>query len=127
MVILVALDFSRALLAYSTIANASREGARYAALHSDEGVDEIKQNAVDRYAGPLDRNSLSVSVEYSENGGRTFTQGWPVTASRPPRTLTVRVVVTYPWEATSAIAAGLLAATSGSAELASAALMDARR
>jgi Flp pilus assembly protein TadG len=126
-VMIVALDFSRALLAYSTIANASREGVRYAALHADAGVDEIKRNAVDRYAGPLSRSALSVSVEYSENGGATFTAGWPAALSRPPRTVTVRLVVKYPWQATSAIAAGFLTATSGSAELESSALMDTRR
>jgi Flp pilus assembly protein TadG len=125
--ILVGLDFSRALLVNSTIANASREGARYAALHSDASVDDIKQSAIDPYAGPLDRSALLVSVDYSDNGGGTFKSDWPASVSRPPRTVTVRVTVKYPWEATSAIAAGFLAATSGSAELASAAFMDARR
>jgi Flp pilus assembly protein TadG len=125
--LLVGLDFSRTLLAYSTIANASREAARYATLHFDAGVDDIKKNAIDRYAGPLDPNALSVSVEYSDNGGGTFKSDWPAVASRPPRTVTVRVTVRYPWQSTSAIAAGFLTATSGSAVLASAALMDGRR
>lgn len=124
-VMLAALDFTRALLAYSTIGNASREGVRYAVLHPASDTARIEQEVESR-AGPLSRDALSVVVEYSQDNGATFAS-WPASQSRPPRTVTVRVSVRYPWQATSAMAAGFFAATSGSAALMSEARMDMRR
>lgn len=124
-VVLAALDFSRAVLAYSTIANASREGARYAVLHPDADRGEIEE-AVRGFAGPLNRELLTVPrIQYSEDERQTFAEAQPP-AQRRPRTVAVKVFVEYPWQATSAVA-GLFAATGGSATLVTSSLMDTRR
>jgi Flp pilus assembly protein TadG len=120
-VLLTGIDFSRALLAYSTIGNATREGVRYATLHPGATDAEIL-GAVQRYAGPLNPDLLELEVNYTESGPSSL--GIP---SRLPRTVTVQVIVTYPWQATSAIAAGFFTATSGSPKLASSASMDTQR
>jgi Flp pilus assembly protein TadG len=120
-VLLTGIDFSRSLLAYSTIGNASREGVRYAALHPGASDADVS-GAVRRYAGPLNPGLFEVVVKYTERG--TPTTGIP---SRLPRTVTVQVTVKYPWEATSAVAAGFFTATSGSAKLVSSTAMDVQR
>jgi Flp pilus assembly protein TadG len=120
-ILLTGIDFSRALLAYSTIGNATREGVRYATLHPGASNEDI-MGAVQRYAGPLNPDLIELDVKYTERG--TPSSGIP---SRLPRTVTVQVTLKYPWEATSAIAAGFFTATSGSANLAASATMDTQR
>ncbi|MDQ2967659.1 MAG: pilus assembly protein [Actinomycetota bacterium] len=120
-ILLTGIDFSRALLAYTTIGNATREGVRYAALHPGATDAEVL-GAVQRYAGPLNPSLFELEVKYTEGGAASA--GIP---SRRPRPLTVQVTVKYPWQATSAIAAGFFTATSGSPTLASSASMDTQR
>jgi TadE-like protein len=121
-ILLTGIDFSRALLAYTTIGNATREGVRYAALHPGASDADVLL-AVQRYAGPLDPSLIElVEVKYTEGGAPSV--GIP---SRLPRPMTIQVVVKYPWQATSAVAAGFFTATSGSKELESTATMDTQR
>jgi Flp pilus assembly protein TadG len=124
LVMLTALDFTRALLAYSTISNASREGVRYAVLHPTKGVRDIEE-AVESRSRPLDKRALTVSVSYSEDGSQFAS--WPVAESRPPRRVVVRVEVSYPWQAASAVAGAFFAAATQSQGFVSTSLMEMRR
>ncbi|HYU82295.1 MAG TPA: TadE/TadG family type IV pilus assembly protein [Candidatus Polarisedimenticolia bacterium] len=93
LVLVACLDFARAVNAYGTVANASREGARYAAVHPSATDADVKAYLAGRIA-PLDYGRMEVSV--SSGFVRTPDPRW--TASAPaPGTVTVRV--TYPWEA----------------------------
>jgi Flp pilus assembly protein TadG len=118
--LLTGIDFSRALIAYTTIGNATREGVRYATLHPGATDAEIL-GAVQRYAGPLNPELMELEVKYTEAGPS------PGIPSRLSRAVTVQVIVKYPWQATSAVAASFFAATSGSPKLATSATMDTRR
>lgn len=119
--LLTGIDFSRALVAYTTVGNATREGVRYAALHPG-ATDADVMGAVRRYAGSLDPNLIELDVTYTAHGAPAA--GIP---SRIPRTVTVQVTVQYPWASTSAIAASFVRATNGSGKLTSLATMDAQR
>jgi hypothetical protein len=109
------LDFARALNAYVTIANASREGARYAIVHPDADNAAIRTLVAGRVA-PLDTGtSLVVSTTYDDGGGPL---PWPDTglpASAPvPREIKVRVVTTYSWYASTWLIGSLFSTTTGS-------------
>ncbi len=58
LVVLGLMDFSRAMLAHSTVANAAREGARYASIHPDDTAN-IRQAALALTVG-LDNVSVDV-------------------------------------------------------------------
>ena len=96
------LDTGRAVNAYVTISNASREGARYVALNPTAAPSAIKSNAVLPHTQQLDPGSVAVSVTYS---GNVTSNACPVAtttappAASPPATIPVRVDVTYPWSA----------------------------
>jgi Flp pilus assembly protein TadG len=93
LVLVACLDFARAANAYGTVANASREGARYAAVHPSATDADVKAYLAARVA-PLDYARLQVSV--SPGFVRAADPRW--TAGEPaPGTVTVRV--TYPWQA----------------------------
>jgi Flp pilus assembly protein TadG len=125
LLLFVGLDFSRVLLAYATIGNASREGARYAILHPDATGDDVAQ-VVRSYAGPLSPTALTVTVEYSADRRATFVTT-PPAAQRNPRPVTVKVSVRYPWAATSGVAATFLVASAGTRTVAASAQMDMQR
>jgi len=97
------LDTGRAVNAYVTISNASREGARYASLNPTAAPSAIKSSAVLPHAQQLDGASINVSVTYSDSN--VTSSACPVAtttappASSPPATIPVRVDVTYPWSA----------------------------
>jgi Flp pilus assembly protein TadG len=126
LLILVALDFTRALIAYSTVGNASREGVRYAVLHPGATKGKIEQE-VERRSQPLSPKALKVVVEYSTDGGATYVAWTPAGSTTKPRNVTVRVSVSYPWQAASAVAAGFLSNTTGSSSLVSTSHMETRR
>jgi len=109
--------------AYVTVANASREGARYAMLSPSSPPSAIVSAARARVV-PLDPSQLTVSASYYD--GATF-RPWPsngVPASSPqPNAVTIRVEVSYPWSAVSA----LIAQFFGTAPLTSSATVDTRR
>jgi Flp pilus assembly protein TadG len=97
------LDTGRAVNAYVTISNASREGARYAALNPTAAPAAIKSSAVVPHAQQLDASGINVYVTY--NAGVTSTNCPVVTTTPPPATspapttIPVRVDVSYPWSA----------------------------
>ena len=96
------LDTARAVNAYVTISNASREGARYAALNPTASPPAIKSSAVVPHAQQLEASSINVYVTY--NNGNVTSAACPVLAtpppvSSPPVPIPVRVDVTYPWSA----------------------------
>ena len=97
------LDTGRAVNAYVTISNASREGARYVSLNPTAAPSAIKSSAVLPHAQQLDSGSINVSVTYSN--GNVTSSACPVAtttappAASPPATIPVRVDVTYPWSA----------------------------
>ena len=101
------LDTGRAVNAYVTISNASREGARYAALNPTAAPSAIKSSAVLPHAQQLDPSDLTgirVYVTYS-NANVTSTACPVATTTAPPASspspvpIPVRVDVTYPWSA----------------------------
>jgi Flp pilus assembly protein TadG len=97
------LDTGRAVNAYVTISNASREGARYASLNPTAAPSAIKSSAVLPHAQQLDSGSINVSVTYTS--ANVTSSACPVATttapptSSPPATIPVRVDVTYPWSA----------------------------
>ena len=97
------LDTGRAVNAYVTISNASREGARYVALNPTAPPSAIRSSAVLPHAQQLDSSGIVVSVTYA--GGVTSTACPVPTTTAPPAgspapvTIPVRVDVTYPWSA----------------------------
>jgi Flp pilus assembly protein TadG len=120
--IIGALDFSRLIVAYTTITNASREGVRYAVLHPAASASEIQQE-VERRSSPLSARDLTVVVKIQQDGG---TQDWSrAYATRTPSDAVVTVTVSYPWRAASALTGGFFASRSPSLE--STASLDMRR
>jgi len=97
------LDTARAVNAYVTISNASREGARYVSLNPTALPAAIKSSAVLPHAQQLDAGSVAVSVTYTN--ANVTSSACPVAtttappAASPPATIPVRVDVTYPWSA----------------------------
>jgi Flp pilus assembly protein TadG len=99
------LDTGRAINAYVTISNASREGARYAAFNPTAAPSAVKSSAVLPHAqqlDPTDATGIRVFVTYNNVKSSACpvasTTAPPIT--RPaPTTIPVRVDVTYPWSA----------------------------
>jgi Flp pilus assembly protein TadG len=90
MVVLGLMDFSRAMLAHNTVANAAREGARYGVIHPDDTA-KIKQAALALTVG-LDNATVDV---------------------RRPASNVVEVVVTHTFHPVSLFVAGFLDDGSG--------------
>ena len=97
------LDTGRAVNAYVTISNASREGARYAALNPTAAPAAIRSSAVLPHAQQLDAAGIAVSVTYNAS---VTSANCPVATTTPPpatspapTTIPVRVDVSYPWSA----------------------------
>jgi Flp pilus assembly protein TadG len=127
LVVLAAMDFARALLAYTTVTNASREGVRYAVLNPTADHDQIEER-VERRSVPLDRRALAVTVSYSYDNGATFlTWSDGIRERRPPERILVRVTVHYPWHAASAVAGAFFSATLQSQGFVSTSFMELRR
>jgi Flp pilus assembly protein TadG len=111
--IIGALDFSRLLVAYTTITNASREGVRYAVLHPAATTMEI-QREVQRRSSPLSAGDLTVVVKVEQDGSL---QGWSQAfPTRTPSDAVVTVVVSYPWRAASALTGGFFSSKSPALE-----------
>jgi Flp pilus assembly protein TadG len=98
------LDTGRAVNAYVTISNASREGARYAALNPTAAPSAIKSSAVLPHAQQLDPSDLTgIKVYVTYSNANVTSTACPVAtttappASSPPATIPVRVDVIYPW------------------------------
>jgi Flp pilus assembly protein TadG len=96
------LDTGRAINAYVTISNASREGAHYAALNPTAAPSAVRSSAVLPHAQQLDAAGIAVSVTYNNNVTASACPAattTPPPVSSPPATIPVRVDVTYPWSA----------------------------
>jgi Flp pilus assembly pilin Flp len=111
LVLVSCLDFARALNAYVTIANASREAARYATVHPEADLSQIRAAAAARIA-PLDPAALGVAAFY---GASPSPLPWPsggIPPSAPaPAPVVVRVDVTYDWNAATWIVGSFFGAT----------------
>lgn len=127
LILVACLDFARALNAYVTVANASREGARYATLHPAADNAAIR-SAVRARAIPLDTATIGVIVTYDDGSGP---QPWPdsgVPESWPsPQPIAVRVATSYDWHASTWVVGAFFAITSGSRTFGSESTMVAIR
>jgi Flp pilus assembly protein TadG len=111
--IIGALDFSRLLVAYTTITNASREGVRYAVLHPAASASDI-QREVQRRSSPLSAGDLTVVIKVQQDGSlQDWSQAFP---TRTPSDAVVTVTVSYPWRAASALTGGFFASKSPALE-----------
>ncbi len=122
------LDIARALNAQIVLSSASQEGAHYAILNPTAAPSAIA-NAARARVEPLSGGAITVTAEYYNTATATFVP-WPsagIPASSPnPTGVMVRVNVSYPWSAVSALADSFFSGT-GSRTLTSASLMETRR
>jgi len=114
LVLVVALDFARALNAYVTIANASREGARYASVYAN--VDPLATEArvreiVRAHVVPLDTSPLVLRITLTPYV-RTGDTRWTTSSPAPGE---VVVEVRYSWNAVTWLAGSFFSAA-GSAD-----------
>jgi Flp pilus assembly protein TadG len=95
------LDTGRAVNAYVTISNASREGARYVSLNPTASPPAVKSNAVVPHSQQLDSASIGVTVSYANvaSAACPVASSTAPPAASPPASIPVRVDVTYPWSA----------------------------
>ncbi len=121
------VDVARALNAHVLIANAAREGARYAIVSPDSSEREVAAEVAAR-AAPLASALLDVSATYTTDGGTTWHRfgesGIPpaVLASTEMGSVPVRVSARYPLSATTTVLGAML-----SGSIASSSTMDAKR
>ncbi len=118
LLLVAVLDFGRALNAYVTVANAAREGLLVASRPVPESslsaqLADIVAAVAERSA-PLDAARLSVSAQYSNDGGSTWA-GWTTAGAITPGETLVRVQVAYPWSAATTISAVFFAGGTGAA------------
>jgi len=99
LLLVVCLDFGRALNAYVTVTNASREGARYASVRPDgPGATTAVESYLRSRIAPLDPDAFRVrQLTYAP----TTDAGWN-TMSPVPGTVTLKV--TYDWRAVTWLA-----------------------
>lgn len=114
LLILGILDLGRALSAYVTVGNASREGLRFAQMSPAAGADIA--GAVSARSAPLDASRLSVTATYSNDSGSSW-QAWATGGSGAiiANSTAVRVAVSYPWSAVTWTVGAFFVAGSGSA------------
>ncbi|MBS1798687.1 MAG: pilus assembly protein [Acidobacteria bacterium] len=117
MVLFGVVELSRMVIVYTTIANASRAGARYAIVHgyyrtgagstgpSGPGSTTQVETVVKNFAGAglLDTTRLTITVSYPGSGTPLNGPGQPVT-----------VKVTYPYDAIVPFFSALFGPTMGS-------------
>ena len=122
LLLLACLDFARAMNAYVTVSNASREGARFATLHPAADPLTIQSSVLARVL-PLDTSVMTVEAWYDTGSGfqRWGTGGIPATPLMPAP-VSVRVEVTYPWSASTSIVGSFFSAA-GSRSFASSSSM----
>lgn len=126
LVLVACLDFARALNAYVTVANASREGAYYATIHPGADPNDIRDEVRSRIT-PLDTSALLVTATYDAGGGP---QAWPVGGvpqSAPvPAPVTVKISTTYQWRASTWVV-GTFFGLTGSRTFGSSSTMEVMR
>jgi Flp pilus assembly protein TadG len=128
LILVACLDFARALNAYVTIVNASREGARYATLNP-LATNAAIRSAVQSRAVPLDTSRVGVIVTYDDGWGPPL--AWPDTglpeSSPSPQPIAVRVTTSYDWLAATWLVGAFFSVTTGSRSFASESTMVAVR
>ena len=92
LLVIVILDLGRAVNAYVTVSNASREGARYATVHPTAAASAIAAQVKSRSV-PLDTSLMTVTTTYYN--GSSF-QAWPP-PSASPTIVPIRVQTTFSW------------------------------
>ena len=122
------LDISRAFNAAIVLGGSSQEGAHYAILNPSAPPSAIASAARTRVA-PLSASSITVTAEYYNPATASFVP-WPsagIPVSSPvPTGVMVRVTVSYPWSAVSALADGFFSGT-GSRTVTASSVMETRR
>lgn len=95
------LDSARAINAYVTISNASREGAHYAALHPTASPSAIASLAVQPHAQQLS-GRITVTASSNDSAVRSAdcpaaSPSWPPPTQSPAVQTPIRIDVSYPW------------------------------
>jgi len=125
LIVLACVDFGRAMNAYVTVSNASREGARFATLHPTADPAVILASVSARVV-PLDTSVLTVSLSYDAGDGFKPWENGGIPRGQVPAPVSVRVEVTYPWSASTTIVGSFFSAT-GSRTFASSSSMQTIR
>jgi len=112
LVLVASLDFARALNAYVTVTNASREAARYAIVHPLASDSSIEAFVATRIV-PLDPAALNVTAVYAQAPVATW-RSFADWSSLAPSEWTVTVRVTYRWDAATWMVGRFFSAASGS-------------
>lgn len=109
LLLVVCLDFGRALNAYVTVTNASREGARYASVHPDgPGALTAVETYLKSRIAPLAPEAFHVrQLKFAP----TTDAGWN-TLSPVPGTVTLSVA--YDWQAVTWLAGSFFSAATQS-------------
>lgn len=115
----VCFDFARAVNAYITVANAAREGVRYAAMSDDPPTPSVRDYLATRVA-PLDASAMTVTLTKT---GPTDSS-WSLGAPAPTK---FTVVVSYQWHSATWVVGRFFAASSGSPTFASTSSTEAVR
>lgn len=119
LILLVCVDFGRAANAYVTVANASREGVRYAVQHPGADPAMVKAYLGTRVA-PLDPSALVVTLTPTPTTDARWT-------AAQPAPLQVTVAVSYQWSATTWFTSAFFAAASGSQTFTASSVMETVR
>ncbi|TMC31666.1 MAG: pilus assembly protein [Chloroflexi bacterium] len=129
------LDVARAMNAAVVLESASQDAVHAAVLDPSatippgQAVPPPIASAARGRVAPLDGSSITVTVQYYDSASGTF-RPWPTagipTSSPNPVGVMVRVNVSYPWTAVSALAAGFLS-PAGPRTLTSTSIMETRR
>jgi len=118
LVLVACFDFARAVNAYVTVANASREGARYATVHPGASTDDVHRYLASRIA-PLDPTTFRVEqVTFV----LTTDSRWISTLPRPNL---VSVEVSYRWDAATSLIGSFFTVAAGSAKFDVSSTMEA--
>jgi Flp pilus assembly protein TadG len=119
LVLVASLDFARALNAYVTVTNASREAARYAVVHPLADDPTIESYVATRIV-PLDPAALDVTAVYTPSTDVRWSA-----ATTSPGTITVNVL--YRWDAATWMVGHFFSAVSGSRTFEVSTAMEAMR
>ncbi len=119
LVLVASLDFARALNAYVTVTNASREAARYAVVHPAADDASIRSFVATRIV-PLDPAALEVTAAYTPSTDVRWTASTPSPGS-------VTVNVRYRWDAATWMVGNFFSAASGSRTFDVSTAMEAMR
>jgi Flp pilus assembly protein TadG len=117
----VCFDFARAVNAYITVANAAREGVRYAAI-TDGATSLSVRNYLSTRVAPLDPSPSAMGVTLAAPV-RT-SSSWSPDAPAPTK---FTVLVTYQWNSSTWLIGQFFAAASGSPTFASSSSTEAMR